>query len=179
MAAAFTPQDDTGTVAGANVYGSLAAFKQYHLDRGNDLGTFTDPQTQTAIVRAAQYLDTRWTFPGLPLVYPTQTTQFPRKDLFDLEGNPLEGVPIAVLQAEYEYALRALSAKLFVDNPAPDGGRLTESETVKVDVIEVATTYAATGMSLNGNFIMPAFPLADLILRRAGIIGPAGRIVTR
>lgn len=179
MSANFTPQDDTGTVAAANVYGSLAEFKQYHLDRGNSLGTFTDPQIQVAMVRARDYLDTRWTFPGLPLTYPTQTTQFPRQDIYDLQGNPLTGVPLAVKQAEYEYALRALSANLFVDAPAPDGGRLIESERVKVDVIETETTYAAGGLSLNGDFIMPAFPLADLILRRAGLIGPSGRVVTR
>lgn len=70
MALVFTVQNDAGQIAGANSYLTLAAFKQYQDNQGNDYTTpgYSDPQLQQAIVRATTYLDTRFDFNGKKLV---------------------------------------------------------------------------------------------------------------
>ncbi len=344
MAAQFIVQDNVGGVANANAYVTLAAFKQYHDNRGNDYttGGYTDPQLQTAVVRATQYLDNRFSFPGtlvtvdnvgaspLPaiggitftvqplnssiviigpktytfqavltnvdgnvkigatlaasilnlanainaaggvpgtdyalatvantqvatstLLPPTatqltvqalvpgvsanlipttttiggaswamqtlsggtsviaQTTQWPRtqpnvffgsgygnfySDAYgygvsypyvysgqqDPTALPL-GIPIPVQNATCEYALKALGVQLFVDVYAPSdtGGRLVKKQRDKIDVIESETEFAEISLSVNGNFVMPAFPLADLMLRRANLVLSTGRTLVR
>lgn len=78
------------------------------------------------------------------------------------------GVPPVVKNATAEYSLRALAIALYQDMPAPDGGRWIRSQTVKVDVIEQTTEYEPTQA---GGFAMPAYPMADMMLARAGLIG--------
>jgi len=161
-------------VANANAYDTLAAFKQYHDDRGGDYSAYTDPQIQTAIVRATQYVDSRFLFPGVKLnpedaaVY--QTTEWPRNYVYR-DGVQVEGIPLALKSAVHEYAFRALSIPLLQDAPAPSGGRLVNKLREKVDVIETETEYAA---STGGAAVMPAYPAADFILLRAGLTRTPG-----
>lgn len=95
--------------------------------------------------------------------------------LVNRDGVQIVGIPLAVKRATSEYAFRALSASLFQDAPAPVGGRLIDEQTVKVDVIEQTTKWAPTQ---SGGFAMPAYPPADLLLARAGLI-IAGRTLIR
>lgn len=64
---ALKVQNSQGTVVGANAYITLAEFKSYHDDRGNDYSGFTDPKISAAIVLATDYLDTRFSFLGVKL----------------------------------------------------------------------------------------------------------------
>lgn len=200
---ALVVQTDDGTAAGANSYIDLPTFKSYHDDRGNDYSAFTDPQLTSAIIRACDYIDSRFRFKGVKLLG-TQTTEWPRQAgagifvpwwdvnfitpdvtflgpstvvfLSDSSGNPIQGIPEAVKEAQAEYALRAASAPLFQDAPAAEGGRLINEEEVTVDVISHRVQYApAQG---TGQFQMPAFPTADMKLARAGLI-EVGRTIFR
>lgn len=199
---ALTVQDDTGTVVGANAYITVAAFKAYHDDRGNTYTT-DDTKIASAIIRATDYLDSRFRFRGLALVA-GQTTEWPRQagtavfmpwwdisflgvdavfsgpaaavELSDASGNPIVGIPQAVKNATAEYALRALAQPLYQDAPAPVGGRLIQEHTVTVDVITETTVYAPSQGT--GQFQMPAYPQADMMLARAGLI-ETGRTVYR
>lgn len=196
-------QSDDGTAAGANSYIDLPAFKSYHDDRGNVYATFTDPQITSALIRATDYIDTRFRFRGVRLLS-TQTTEWPRQAgagifvpwwdvnfvtpdvtfngpttivfLSDASGNPILGIPQAVKDAQAEYALRALTSPLFQDAPAAEGGRLINEEEVTVDVISHRVQYAPSQGT--GQFQMPAFPAADMKLSRAGLI-EIGRQVFR
>jgi hypothetical protein len=193
---ALSVQSDDGTQADANAYIALAAFKSYHDARGNSYVGFTDDQMNAAIVRATDYVDARFTFRGIKLLA-AQTTMWPRQAgdvnfipwqdlnfsgvspysydiptsfvaLVDLGGAKIVGIPLALKNATAEYAFRALSIPLFQDAPAAEGGRIIDSETVKVDVIEQTISWAPSQGT--GGFQMPAFPAADLMLARAGLI---------
>lgn len=171
---ALTVQTDDGTASGANAYPSVAEFKAYHDARGN---AYTDDDVLIAegIIRATDYVDQRFRFRSTKLLQ-AQTTAFPRVLFTDDDGFDVTGIPVALKNATNEYALRAMTAPLFQDAPAPDGGRIIDAITQKVDVIEQAITYApSTG---GGNAVMPAYPPADLMLQRAGLI-ISGRILVR
>jgi hypothetical protein len=196
MAMGLNVQSDAGDVANANGYMSVAEFKAYHDDRGNSYVAFNDTLIAQGIVRATDYVDQRFQFRGIKLLA-TQTTMWPRQAgnevfiqfdsgfifgqesvilLSDSSGNDIVGIPAAVKHATAEYALRALSSPLFQDAPAPEGGRLINAHTVKVDVIEETIQYASAQGT--GTFVMPAYPPADLMLARAGLI-QVGRTVYR
>lgn len=215
MTVAIIPQDDTGTVVDANAYDTVAAFKAYHALRGNDVTALSDDQIAVALIRATDYIDVRFTFPGIQLVKEddtadppvvAQTTAWPRQappcDGFSTFGpygfpfgefNPYgpttigegfggfkvpKGIPVALKKACHEYAFRAVTAQLFTDVTIDPSGRLVSSTTDKVDVIETSVTYQG-GQNINGTFIMPAYPAADLYLTRAGLVVTYGKTVVR
>lgn len=95
--------------------------------------------------------------------------------LVDPNGNDITGIPTALKRACAEYAFRALTIPLFQDAPAPDGGRLIEEQHVQVDVIRQSLKFASPQ---SGVMVMPAFPAADLLLVRAGLIA-SGRSLMR
>jgi hypothetical protein len=162
---AFTPQNDSGTVAGANAYGSLAGFKTYHDDRGNSYAAYTDQELQEAIVSATDYLDGRWDFVGVRLTE-DQTTEWPRRDAEDNQGYVRTGIPVDVIEATYEYALisaAAVAAGSSLD-PTPDrdsSGSAVVSKMEKVGPIAESKTLASSG-----TYTPPEYPVADRKLAR-------------
>lgn len=202
MTVTLNVQSDDGTVVDANAYITLAQFKTYHDNRGNAYGA-NDELIKAAIVKATDYLDTRFRFRGIKLLT-TQTTMWPRRmnsDVFiswqvvdfgqpsfvnggldttrglvDANGAEVVGVPLPIKNANAEYALRAMSNPLFQDAPAPEGGRVIDEETVTVDVITHQVKYAPSQGS--GNFAMPAYPAVDLMLTRSGLV-ESGRLLYR
>lgn len=172
---AFAVQNDTGTTANANAYVSVSAFKSYHDDRGNSYAGQSDSNIEKAIVRATDFIDNRWRFKGTRLE-DAQTTEWPRSEVYDPYGALVEGIPDAIKRACSEYALRALTAALLVDRPSPSGGLVVTRERNKVDVIEEEKEYE-TGSAL-GAAPLPSYPLADLIITKAGIIvTSSGRLI--
>lgn len=109
------------------------------------------------------------------LTAPVQVGAYGPVTLIDSSGNALIGIPDAVKDACSEYALRATTIPLWQDAPAPAGGRLIQSISQMVDVIKQDVTYEPGQV---GSFAMPAFPAADMILARAGII-EVGRTLYR
>jgi hypothetical protein len=204
---AFNVQNDDGTVVDANAYIDVATFKAYHDSRGNDYSAYSDTLIQKAIVRATDFVDTRFTYKGVKLntdpENAPQFTQWPRRagseqfapwydinfltPLVDVslgadtfvalvgpDGTQILGIPEAVKRATAEYALRALSLRLFEDAPAPSGGKDIKSESIHVDVIRRDVEYVE-GQA--GAFALPVYPTADLLLTRAGLIVSGRRVM--
>lgn len=154
---AFTVQSDP-PVANANSYGSVAEFQAYHADRGNTLPT-DETAIEQALVRATDYLDTRFSFVGCRDTA-EQTTEWPRDHAYDDRGDAVDGVPQAVKNAAFEYALRATVADLLPD-PSRDGsGRAIASKSEAVGPLKESVTYAHDGTVLT----LPEYPMADRLL---------------
>jgi hypothetical protein len=157
---AFTPQDDTGSVTGANAYGSVALFKVYHTDRGNDYSSYTDQEIEQAIVNAADYLDYRWCFVGIRLTQ-DQETEWPRRDAEDSQGYVHTGIPRAVLEATYEYAFIDLGSPLDPSPSRDDRGRSVVEKVEKVGPLLETTKYENAD-----TYSPPEYPVADRKLRQ-------------
>ena len=203
---AVTVQDDEGQVADANAYIAQAFFITYCAARGYDHSAYSSDQLDAAIIRATDYLDTRFRFRGVKLNTTGQTTEWPRKagaaltqpwlnidlltspvliasvgqdgTLIGPNGESIEGIPDALEKACAEYAFRALSASLFQDAPAPSGGVAIDEIEQTVDVISQRIKYSNGGQATSGGYVLPAFPLADNMLARAGLI-ETGRQIYR
>ena len=140
---AFTEQDDTGLIANANAYISVAFYTGYQGDRGVDTTLFTNPEMQAAIIIATDYIDTRFSYVGDRQNDRTnQTTEWPRLDALDKDQRLLNGIPLVVQQACAEYVLFQLTnGPLFVTTTNSATGRAIKRLASKVDVIEEETEY--------------------------------------
>jgi len=56
---AFKVEDGTGVV-GATSYATVAGFKAYYADRAVEVSAISDPTIQGLLVRASDYINTRW-----------------------------------------------------------------------------------------------------------------------
>lgn len=160
---AFVLQNDNGTVADANAYLSVAAFKLYHKDRGTIIedGTGT---IEDAIVEATDYLDSMYRFVGERQSI-TQRTQWPRIGAEDRNHDIRGDIPHEIEDACADLAFIALTSTL---NPTPTrdatGQRVTDKST-KVGPIEKRTKYEGGGV-----YIKPRYPVADQRLFAAGLV---------
>lgn len=159
----FTVQDDTGGVAGANAYITVDFFKTYHADRGNAY-TAVDDAIQQAIIKATQYLDGRFRFRGLKLLGRYQTTEWPRSSALDADDQVVFGIPLEVQNATAEYALRALTGTLNPDPERDASGAAVAAKSETVGPISESTTFVG-----GAAFTLPKYPVADQMLRRAGL----------
>jgi len=146
---------ETGAiVSGANSYVSLADADSYHSLRLNAGWTGTDAVKEAALVRAAQYIDVRYSFDGVPM-NSEQPMAWPRYIWLDTDNRyvPSDSIPQCVKDAQCEVALLAISGELL---PAQDRGGRIASQSVS----GVAVSYFADAPSGR------TFPLIDAILRR-------------
>lgn len=166
---AFTPQNDQGSVVGANAYIDVAFFTGYHADRGQ---TYVGDTTaiQAAIVRATQYLDTRFTFVGYVGNY-DQETQWPRNGARDSNDRVRTGIPREIKNATAEYARVALGQTL---NPNPvqdETGARVKSKSSRAGPVAESVTY------VDGSTVkLPKYPIADQWLIASGLVERSGRI---
>lgn len=161
---AFTVQDDTGTVVGANAYIDTTFFDSYHGDRGNDISALTSQQKQQAIVKSTDYLDRRFRFIGIRLNDP-QATQWPRAEAENADGRSVDGIPTEVKQACAEYALRAATAALAPDPTQEANGATVQMHKQVVGPLEDTIEYAN-----GGAYTLPAYPMADYLLSASGLL---------
>jgi len=167
---AFTEQDATGLIADANAYISLIFFKAYVLDRGTDHSATADATLQVAIVKATDYVDTRYRFKGLKLnPHTTQTTEWPRSYVYDRDSDLVEGIPVALKEAVAELALLALTQSLYTTPAAVAGGGQVTREKHKIGPLEDEYVYANSGAQQPRSF-----PDADRKLSVAGLIDTSG-----
>ena len=162
----FLVQDDDGTVSGANAYADLTFVREYHADRGLDLsapGT-SDDALKAAIIKATDYLDKRWVFPG-ERRNRDQDTEHPRRDLYDRSGYLVTGIHRAVKQAVAELAQRALTQSLLSDPTRDDSGRTVLSKREEVGPFKDAVEYAG-----GGGYTFPEYPAVDRLLISAGLV---------
>jgi len=166
---AFTLEDGTG-LATANAYVSVADFRAYHADRGNDVVAQTDAEIQIAIIRASDYIDrkNRGNFIGVRLRPPsTQRMSWPRSNAKYNDGTSALGVPIEVEEATNEYGFRALTIVLAPDPDYDDRNQKVTSKSEKVGPLEESTTYSGTGAT----FKFRKYPEVDALLRDLVLTG--------
>jgi len=167
---AFTVEDGTG-VAGANAYTAVADVDAYWLDRANSTWAAAETAAkQAAIITATDYIELRFRkrFLGYR-EFEAQPLSFPRLNLYDNDGELIEGIPDRLKYAVAEYALRALSAALLPDPTFDDRGLKVKSKREKVGPIEEETTYEG------GIAIYRPYPSADLYLSE--YLAPSGRVI--
>lgn len=166
----FTVEDGTG-VAGANSYVTVAYANAYHGERGNSGWTGADALKEQALIRATDYIETRWaeSFLGIQEhLDPLQPLSFPRLGIRNRAGLDVLGIPEALKRATAEYALRALTAALMPDPTVNATGVVTGTRE-KVGPIETETMYSG----FLRNATLRAYPAADRLL--VGLLAGGGR----
>ncbi len=171
----FEVQDPDTPTATANAYLSVAAFKAYHDDRGNSYSSSSDTEIEEAIVRATDYIDSRWTFAGAR-DDADQSTECPRSGVYDPNsGLSLDPYPPELEEACAEYAMSALSASLYSNPNVDTTGLKVKSFRKKADVIEKETEYFHGGSAS----AWQAFPVADGKMRRTRLLISTRRTLGR
>ncbi|MCK5015599.1 MAG: hypothetical protein KAS32_00890 [Candidatus Peribacteraceae bacterium] len=172
---AFEVQDSDDPTATANAYVSVAEFQAYCDERGIDHSAKTDPQIEQAIVRATDYMDGRWTYEGFKYDI-EQSTEVPRRDVFDSEGFAIDDIPRIFKNACCEYTqIDLIVGETLMPNSQNNtqSGQLTY-ERKKVDAVEKEIHYHA-----NRGFQWPRWPLPDRMMRQSGLIGSTRRQLGR
>ncbi len=107
-------EDGTG-LDNSDSYASIAFCDTYFDARGNATwGSASTAEKEIALVKATQFIDTYYTFPGWRLTV-EQSLQWPRAYAYDKEGNEFEGIPRPLKQMTAECAVRALTSELQQD----------------------------------------------------------------
>jgi hypothetical protein len=173
---AFEVQSSTSPTTTANAYISVAEFKAYHDDRGNDYSTYSDTDVEKAIVRATDFIDSRWTFAG-SRYDSDQSTECPRSGVYDPQTSyELDGYPVELVEACAEYAMvSAGGTSLYPSSNVDDTGRGVKKIMTKADVLEKEVEYFQ-GSSRN---VWKAWPLADGKMIRTRLIASRRRTLGR
>ncbi len=104
-------------VVGENSYITLDYAEEYFTTRGIFAQWVeTNEQMEAAIVKATDYLESKYSgkWKG-DLFLSSQALSWPRKNLLDLEGRIVDGVPDMIKKAVCELALKARSEELCED----------------------------------------------------------------
>jgi hypothetical protein len=175
-------QDDRATVEGANSYVDMAMLKAYHTTRGVDLSSYTDERLSQALVLATDFLDSRYSFVGVPL-RAKQGTQCPRfleehgstrfpQDYSTLEPGYLLTTMqwTAIQRAVCQLAYRELKKPggLLPDPVLDSSGQRVKKKTTKAGPIEKAVEYDGPVD------LIPSYPSVDLLLKSAGLLNSRG-----
>jgi len=170
---AFVVQDPDNPASDATAYISVAFFKDYHDTRGNAY-TATDTEIQQAIVRATDYMDSRWTFAG-SREDSDQSTECPRSGVYDPNtGWELDGYPTELEEACAEYTLPALSGSLYPASNVDGSGRQVKRTRRKADVIERETEYVSPSKTP-----WKAYPAADGKMKKTKLLESPRRTLGR
>lgn len=167
-------EDGTGLL-NSNTYVTRAAATEYHRLRDNVLWETASENDQcAALIRATQYIDTRWVFQGVELTE-GQALVFPRDEIYDAEGVDVgETVPIEIQHATFEYALVVLGDGTSTVDLSPTPSQSLEPSVTlqrdKVGDLETETRYQAG----SGPRVTQAYPTADRIIKRSGYTTSAG-----
>jgi hypothetical protein len=165
---AFTVQNDSGNVAGANAYITVDEFKAYHDDRGNDYSDYATGDLETAIVRASDHIDERWSFQGEKL-NSTQATEWPRRDVY-VDDLLVTGIPDDVKEACAEYAFITADGTELDPAPAVDArNQIVQRKREKVGPLEEETEYVSGGVVAAPSFPRGDRKLKDLVIQSGTI----------
>lgn len=140
-------QDSAGSKNNANSYITLEYFKSYHQQRGGDFSQWDDFEIKQAMVRAFDYVNTRFQYKSSE-INPDQNSAWPRKGYLT--------IPCAILEASAEYALRALQSDLNPDPLATLPGKRVKAYSEAIGPISESYTFDE-----NVDFEMPIYPAAD------------------
>jgi hypothetical protein len=172
---AFEVQSDSAPTTTANAYISVAEYKAYCDDRGIDYSSFVDTDIEKAIVRATDYIDSRWTFAGSRWDW-EQSTECPRSGVYDpVTSWELDGYPTELKEACAEYSNITLGGTSLYPSPNVDStGRRVKKTQKKVDVIEKETEYFIPGKTPWSDF-----PVADGKMIRTKLLASRRRTIGR
>lgn len=146
-------EDGTGLTT-AETYVSVADADAYHTAMGNTGWTGTDAAKEIALRRAAQYIDTRYTYRGVR-VNLNQALEWPRSS-YETDGRT-ESWPVPNLKAACcEAALRALSDTLTAD--------VSTDQVIEETVGPITVRYAAKSGQTR-------YPVVDDLLRKYVLAG--------
>ncbi len=154
MAVTLIVQTDGAAVAGANTFVDVTFADLYFSDRGvTDWDTVAEKET--ALYRAAQYLETNYCYKG-QLYDEALEVPFSRKNVCDNEGRSLDGiVPEQIKEAQCELALQGSKGLLTYDADGVPKASVTGAviTKVKLDVLEAEFTGTApnSGTATNAN----------------------------
>lgn len=146
--------EDGSKVAGADSYGSLAAFKTWADGRGRDYSAHADAVIEAKLRLAYDYINTVRRFKGYIAQNSAQTGAFPREGLTDWDGRTVTGVPQRVVWANFELAWAQLEGGEDLYQNLDRGGRVA-SESVG----PISTSYFADAPA--GKTFMAAMKLLD------------------
>lgn len=162
------------------IYGTLAASKTYHAERGNITWAAADDADLTiALLRGAEYVDLLFgpRFPGLKAGLRDQEREWPRTGAADEHGNAIavDEVPIEAERAAYEAALREL------DNPGSLMPDVTPGKQIKSASVDGAVAVEYTG-AIGSEAMRPLVSIIGTILRpilTGSAVSPLSGSITR
>lgn len=153
-------QNDAGTVANANAYILQAFADSYFSERGNAVWqTLTTLVKEQSIIKATDYIDSRFAYKGNPLL-DTQSTQFPRKNLFDRYGIRVIGLPTNLKKACCEYAVRASQGDLWIDPKYEESSSVLVNKSISAGSVSKSLGFRSDGSKI----INRSYPGADALL---------------
>jgi hypothetical protein len=160
----------------ANSYVSIIEADTYHSLRGNTIwASATESDKVVALVRATDYVDTRWKFTGEP-VKSTQALVFPRKsEYLNKNGDDVSAsVPVEIANATMEYALLVLGDGTALIELSPSIDQ-TEPWAItlqrdRVGTLETETRYDTA----RGIKVTKSYPTADRIIKSSGFLTSRG-----
>jgi Putative DnaT-like ssDNA binding protein len=153
-------EDGTG-LSTANSYVSEDDADTYFDAKGNTDWTDSSDDKEAALVRATQAIDAtyRMRFPGYKTELRNQALEWPRTSAYDAQNNIVEGVPVEIIQATCEAALRELTDP---NSMRPDLSR--GGDVRRLQAGSVSIEYGA------GSSTVTTYTLIDGIL--SGLLGP-------
>lgn len=156
----LTVEDGTAKTS-ANSYASVATFLGYWAERNVDLSDEEVEALEAALLKACQYIDTRYHGRWKGRRYTeAQAMAWPRIGARDSDGYPIPetAIPTRLVHAACEYAKRALGAELA---PDPTANPNVVSETKTAGPVSKSVTYAG-GAALE---VLRPYPSADMLLK--------------
>ena len=155
---AFVAEDGTGLEL-ANSLVDVAFADDYFLDRGVVAWTGLAAVKQSALVRATDYLESRFKHLFIGDKKTTlQALSFPRL----ITG--MAEMPLGIKRAVCEYAVRSLSVVLLPDPEIHASGQGLERTRERVGPIEEETRFQYQGVGTERIILRP-YPAADILLR--------------
>ena len=175
---AFTVEDGTG-LPDANSYVDVDFADSYFQERGITAWTGGDEAKQAWLIQATDYIEQvfAWRFVGVKMTE-EQGLAWPRRGAVSREGVQLtDGVmPVALLRATCQYALRAVTGPLMPDPVVDATGFAVVTTRKKVGPIEKEFRVMGSG---GAPILVRSYPAADGLL--AGLLrqGAGGTRVIR
>lgn len=111
-------EDGTG-VQGAQTYGAVVAFEAYMLARGTDISGVSSTIKESSLVKATDYINTRW---GLKLLGQRKYSSLTSRSIFTLSDQPSDGETVTVGLAVATFRTTAT-----LDTEAEIGNTITET----------------------------------------------------
>jgi hypothetical protein len=174
---AFVVEDGTG-LPDANSYADVDFADEYFVERGYVAWTGGTELKKTWLVQATDYIEQvfAWRFAGSQMFPGVQGLAYPRKDVVLRDGTRmLDGVmPVTLLRATCQYALRAKTGPLMPDPLVDKTGFLVVTTRKKVGPIE--KEFQVMGSS-GQPILIRSYPFADGLL--SPLLCASGRGGTR